>query len=110
MRKFLLTGAMALSLSISGAGAASLSMNEAVLADGTDMEMCKQMGVAAIAKAGLKPAGSSPASVFGEGPGGLIAAVYCLPDRGIAMVGVAGDSSKATRPVLAALLGALNAQ
>ena len=110
MRKLLLGGAMALGLSTGGAMAAALGMNEAVLADGTDMDTCKQMGVAAIAKAGLKPAGSSPASVFGEGADGLIAAVYCLPDRGIAMIGVAGDSSKATRPVLAALLAAMNAK
>ena len=65
MRKLLLGGAMALGLSTGGAMAAALGMNEAVLADGTDMDTCKQMGVAAIAKAGLKPAGSSPASVIG---------------------------------------------
>lgn len=108
MRKVLSAAAVTVALSAGVAAAASLSMNEVVLADGTDMATCKQMGVAALANVGLQPAGSSPASVFGEGADGLIAAVYCLPDRGIAMIGIAGGSSAATRPVLNALLGAMN--
>ena len=91
----------------SAAVAASISMNEVALADGTDMTACKAQGQAAIAAVGLTDAGSSPASVFGEGADGLIAAIYCLPDKGIAMIGIAGNSSEATRPVLAALLAAM---
>ena len=88
-------------------GAASISMNETVLAAGTDLETCKAAGREAIAQVGLRPAGESAASVFGEGADGLIAAIYCLPDRGIAMIGIAGNTSEATRPVLAALLAAM---
>lgn len=92
------------------AGAASLSMNEVELAAGTDLATCKQAGKQAIVGVGLRSAGESPASVFGEGADGLIAAVYCLPHRGIAMIGIAGNSSDATRPVLAALISALKGQ
>lgn len=90
-----------------GAAAVSLSMNEVELAAGTDLAACKQMGRDAFRRTGLLDAGESPASVFGEGADGLIAAVYCLPHRGIAMIGIAGASPMATRPVLAALLAAM---
>ena len=107
MRTWFIGTALAVGMTAMGAGAASLSMNEVVLADGTDLATCKQIGAAAIANVGLQPAGDSPASVFGQGADGLIAAIYCLPDRGIAMIGIAGASSEATRPVLAALLAAM---
>ena len=103
MKNVILAALISLGLG-AGVHAASLSMNEAELPSGTDMEACKEAGRAAIARVGLRPAGESPASVFGEGEDGLIAAIYCLPDRGIAMIGIAGESNDATRQMLAALL------
>lgn len=102
-----IAGLLIMMFSWTAAGAASLSMNEVELAPGTELAACKQAGKQAIARVGLREAGESPASVFGEGADGLIAAVYCLPHRGIAMIGIAGNSSQATRPVLAALLAAM---
>lgn len=91
-----------------GANAASISMNEVVLTEGTDLAACKQAGRAALTQIGLRDAGEAPKAVFGEGADGLIAAIYCLPERGIAMIGIAGTKSEATRPVLAALLAVLS--
>ena len=108
MKHWLLGPVLAASFGMAAAGAA-LSMNEVDLAAGTDMAACKAAGKRAIAKVGLADAGASAASVFGEGADGLIAAVYCLPDKGIAMIGIAGNTSEATRPVLAALIGAMQA-
>ena len=110
MYKSLITAAALSAGLATGARAASLSMNEVVLADGTDLATCKASAAAAVAKVGLQAAGQSPGSVFGEGADGLIAAIYCLPQHGIAMIAIAGNSSEATRPVLAALLAAMNGE
>ena len=105
-RKFILAAATAAALGGAPllAHAASLSMNEVELAEGTDMEACMAAARVAIRGSGLKPEDEAPAATFGSTPNGLIAAVYCLPDRGIAMIGVAGNSSAETRPVLGVLL------
>ena len=87
--------------------ATGLSMNEVALAPGTTMEQCKAQGRAALAKAGLGAMPESPASVFAGGKNGELAAVYCMPQRGIAIVGVAGSDNALTRPILFAVMGAM---
>ncbi len=105
MRKTIVT--LAFASFITPALATGLSMNEVVLAPGTTMDQCKAQGTAALAKAGLTAMPASPASVFGGGKNGELAAVYCLPARGIAMVGVAGSDNALTRPILFAVMGAM---
>jgi hypothetical protein len=89
------------------APATSISMNEVVLPQGATLETCKAAARDAVSRAGLAPLPEAPASVFGEGQSGLIAAIYCLPDRGIAMIGVAAESNDATRATLFALMQAM---
>ena len=99
--------AIALAFAITSAFATGLSMNEVALATGTTLDQCKAQGTAALAKAGLTAMPASAASVFGSGKNGELAAVYCLPARGIAMVGVAGSDNALTRPVLFAVMAAM---
>lgn len=87
--------------------ATGLSMNEVELTPGTTMDQCKAQGRAALTKAGMTAMPESPASVFGGGKTGELAAVYCMPARGIAMVGVAGSDNALTRPILFAVMGAM---
>lgn len=106
MRKIIV--ALALASAIAPAFATGLSMNEVVLAAGTTLDQCKAQGTVALAKAGLTAMPASAASVFGGGKNGELAAVYCLPARGIAMVGVAGSDNALTRPILFAVMAAMN--
>lgn len=99
-----LPAAAAFAALATGAQAASISMNEVALKPGTDVRACKALGRTAIAGAGLRQLGSSALSVFGETKDHTIAAVYCLPARGIAVIGVSGKTSRDTRPVLRTLL------
>ena len=89
------------------AWATGLSMNEAPLAAGTTLDQCKAAGKKAISEAGLKAGPESPLSVFGMADPDILAAIYCLPDRGIAVVAVAGTDNQYTRPVLAKLLAGM---
>ncbi len=89
------------------AGAASLSMNPVDLPPGADLEWCKAMGRAAIAKAELRALPEAEISVFGTGPNGILASFMCLPDRGVAVVAIAGDTSSETGPLLRRILGYL---
>lgn len=108
MRNNVILGAAAACLlAASPALATGLSMNEAPLAAGTTLDQCKAAGKQAIEAAGLKAIPESPLSVFGTGDPDLLAAVYCLPERGTAIVAVAGTDNQYTRPVLAKLLAAL---
>lgn len=99
-----LGAALAVMAAAADAGATALSMNEAPLRAGATVEQCKTAGKAALQQAGLRLLPDSPASVFGVNDQDVLAAVYCLPARGIAMVAVAGPDSQNTRPILNALL------
>ena len=99
---------LAVSCAPAQAFAAALSMNHIPLADGADMNTCKAMARAAVDAASLRPLAESEVGVIGGGPNGLVATVYCMPEHGVAMVAVAGDSRQETRPVLFQMLGALS--
>lgn len=94
-------------LGATAASAAALSMNESPLAAGATLEDCKSAARDAIARAELRVIPDSELSVFGAGPNGLLAAIYCLPERGTSIVAVAGESSSETGPMLRRILGYL---
>jgi len=106
-KKFALSAAAALLFASAPAWATGLSMNEAPLAAGTTLDQCKAAGKKAISEAGLKAVPESPLSVFGMADPDILAAIYCLPERGIAVVAVAGTDNQFTRPVLAKLLAGM---
>jgi hypothetical protein len=87
------------------ASATGLSMNEVELRAGATIDDCKTAGRAAIAQAGLRAMPDSPASVFGSTPSNELIAIYCLPQRGIAIIAVAGSDNQITRPILNRLMG-----
>jgi len=86
------------------AWATGISMNEVELRAGATVEDCKTAGRAAISQAGLRALPDSPASVFGATSTEELAAIYCLPQRGIAVIGVAGADNQRTRPILNRLM------
>lgn len=90
--------------------ATGLSMNEVELRPGATLDECKSLGRMAIKDAGLTAIPESPASVFGATPSNELAVIYCLPQRGIAIVGVAGGDNQVTRPILLKLLGLMTAK
>jgi hypothetical protein len=85
--------------------ATGLSMNEVELRAGASIDDCKAAGRAAISQAGLQAMPDSPASVFGATPTNELIAIYCLPQRGIAIIAVAGGDNAQTRPILNRLMG-----
>lgn len=86
--------------------ATGLSMNEVELPAGATIETCKTTARTAIRDAGLDaPLPEAPASVFGTTKSNELAVIYCLPQHGIAMIGVAGADNRITRPILVKLLG-----
>lgn len=85
--------------------ATGISMNEVELRAGATVEDCKAAGRAAISQAGLRALPESPASVFGATSTDELVAIYCLPQRGIAVIGVAGTDNQLTRPILNRLMG-----
>ena len=89
------------------AGAVAMSMNEVELASGTSVAACKAAGRTALMRAGLEALPEAPVSVFGSGGDGLLATIYCLPHRGIAIVAVAGPEQAVTRATLGQLLNAM---
>ncbi len=101
----LLTAAL---LAAPAANATGLSVNESPLAEGTTVEQCKAAGRAALDGAGLTALPDSPVSVYGAGANDVLAAIYCLPARGIAVVAIAGPDNALTRPLLNDLLQRLS--
>jgi hypothetical protein len=87
------------------ASATGLSMNEVELRAGATIDDCKAAGRAAISQAGLNAMPDSPAAVFGSTASNELVAIYCLPQRGIAVIGVAGADNAQTRPILNRLMG-----
>jgi hypothetical protein len=87
------------------ASATGLSMNEVELRAGATLDDCKAAGRAAIAQAGLQAMPEAPLSVFGSTPNNELIAIYCLPQRGIAIIAVAGSDNQITRPILNRLMG-----
>jgi hypothetical protein len=85
--------------------ATGLSMNEVPLRTGATLDECRAAGRTAISQAGLQAMPDAPASVFGLTSGNELAAIYCLPQRGIAIIAVAGTDNQLTRPILARLIG-----
>lgn len=85
-------------------GATGISMNEVELRAGATLDGCRALGRAVIAQAGLAAMPDAPASVFGTTPSNELATIYCLPQRGIAIIAVAGSDNKLTRPILARLM------
>lgn len=83
------------------AGATGLSMNEVALPSGATLDDCKATGRAALQQAGLRGMPESPASVFASSADNDLAAIYCLPQRGIA---IAGPDNQSTRPILGKLV------
>jgi hypothetical protein len=79
-------------------------MNEVELRAGATIDDCKAAGRAAISQAGLQAIPESPASVFGATPNNELIAIYCLPQRGIAIIAVAGTDNQLTRPILNRLM------
>lgn len=106
-KKLILSATAAFLFATTPAWATGLSMNEAPLAPGTTLEQCKAAGKTAIEQAGLKALPESPLSVFGTGDPDVLAAIYCLPERGTAIVAVAGTDNQFTKPVLAKLLAGM---
>ena len=99
--------AILFALSPAAAKAAAMSMNKVVLPADMGVEVCKSRGGEARRRIGLERIPDSPAAVFGVGPNGLLATIYCLPEHGVAIVSVAADSQAETRPILARLLSDL---
>jgi len=85
--------------------ATGLSMNEVPLRSGATLDECRASGRTAISQAGLQAMPDAPASVFGMTSGNELAAIYCLPQHGIAVIAVAGADNQLTRPILARLIG-----
>lgn len=86
------------------AGAIGLSMNEVALPSGATLDDCKATGRAALQQAGLRGMPESPASVFASSADNDLAAIYCLPQRGIAIIAIAGPDNQSTRPILGKLV------
>lgn len=95
---------MVFAWSVAPAGAAGLSMNEVELRAGATLDECRALGRAAIAQAGLAAMPEAPSSVFGTTPSNELATIYCLPQRGIAIIAVAGSDNALTRPILGRLM------
>jgi hypothetical protein len=104
-----LTTALALAVSLACFSAPTfatgLSMNEVELRAGATIDDCKTAAHAAITQAGLSAMPDSPASVFGATANNELIAIYCLPQRGIAIIAVAGSDNALTRPILNRLMG-----
>lgn len=86
------------------ARATGLSMNEVELGPGATLDECRAHGRNTIAQAGLAAMPDAPASAFGTTPSNELAAIYCLPQRGIAIIAVAGSDNALTRPLLGRLV------